>query len=347
MLYLEAPAAVGYSVCGDPNGCYFDDVTQADENLKAILKWFDLYPEFQANDFYISGESYAGVYVPYLSKWIYDFNQANINDATVFKPNLTGFIVGNGCTNWTYDCNPPLVDVAFWHSLMSQELRAKMQAANCDYGGLGMPNVTPLCEGYFTQMFTLIQRVDIYNIFGICYGTNINPALDDILNWDKQTTEWKKLPAGERPKTFQEKYTPWVGPTEEMKKKYLSEGDEVIISCDYDCSGLLTYLNRADVRTALHIKEEVVEYLECSGAAQGFHYTKLPECSQWIYEELLGKIRMMHYSGDVDGAVPTDGTEAWIASTGWKEVQPWTRWTYVNETIGNVNQIAGYSTVYD
>ena len=34
--------------------------------------------------------------------------------------------------------------------------------------------------------------------------------------------------------------------------------------------------------------------------------------SQWAYEMLGGKIRMLHYSGDVDGAVPTDGTLGWI-----------------------------------
>ena len=67
MLYIESPAGVGYSMC-EGNDCRFNDDTSADDNLAAILYFFNTkFPEYQSNDLYISGESYAGIYVPYVS----------------------------------------------------------------------------------------------------------------------------------------------------------------------------------------------------------------------------------------------------------------------------------------
>lgn len=68
-------------------------------------------------------------------------------------------------------------------------------------------------------------------------------------------------------------------------------------------------------------------------------YTRGPEASEFIYQELYGKIRMMHYSGDVDGAVPTVGTQGWIDSLNWEITGQWAPWQYDN-------QVAGFSTEY-
>ena len=69
VLYIEQPAGVGYSFCDTTvgaNDCTFDDNQAAEDNLQVILSWFEKYPEYKENDLYISGESYAGIYVPYL-----------------------------------------------------------------------------------------------------------------------------------------------------------------------------------------------------------------------------------------------------------------------------------------
>lgn len=69
VIYMESPASVGFSTTADPEEKYTDDST-AQYNLNAMIEFFKKFPEFKNNDFYVSGESYGGVYVPYLSYYI-------------------------------------------------------------------------------------------------------------------------------------------------------------------------------------------------------------------------------------------------------------------------------------
>lgn len=58
VLYIEAPVGVGfsYSTEGDYN-C--DDDRTAAENMAAVEQFFSMFPEYKANAFYITGESYV------------------------------------------------------------------------------------------------------------------------------------------------------------------------------------------------------------------------------------------------------------------------------------------------
>ena len=74
ILYIESPAGVGYSICGDKKECNFDDYNSGEDNLIALKNFFWKFPEFLYHDLYISGESYAGIYVPHLAWQIYNWN---------------------------------------------------------------------------------------------------------------------------------------------------------------------------------------------------------------------------------------------------------------------------------
>jgi cathepsin A (carboxypeptidase C) len=92
-LILESPAGVGYSFClamrtgGD---CVNTDKSTARAARAALQDFFVKFPELISNPFYITGESYAGVYVPTLTKEILD-NAKEIN--------LVGIAVGDPCTD--------------------------------------------------------------------------------------------------------------------------------------------------------------------------------------------------------------------------------------------------------
>jgi cathepsin A (carboxypeptidase C) len=59
IVYIEAPAGVGFSYSDIGHYTHNDDSTARD-NLDAIQSFFQLYPEYKTNKFYITGESYAG-----------------------------------------------------------------------------------------------------------------------------------------------------------------------------------------------------------------------------------------------------------------------------------------------
>lgn len=78
------------------------------------------FPEFQKNDLYLSGESYAGIYVPYLASRIHAHNEANKTVKGAYLPNLKGFMVGNPVTSWKYDTDPAFFEMAYSHQLIDR-----------------------------------------------------------------------------------------------------------------------------------------------------------------------------------------------------------------------------------
>lgn len=90
LLFIDSPAGVGYSINNDPT-YVFNDKNTVKDNLDVLVDFFtNKFPEYLANPFYLSGESYAGKYIPDLAKAIYSNNL--ISD---LKINLKGLLIGN------------------------------------------------------------------------------------------------------------------------------------------------------------------------------------------------------------------------------------------------------------
>jgi len=75
VLYIESPAHVGFSI-GGANDWNFTDMTQSIDLFASVQYFFTQFPEFLPNPLWITGESYAGVYGPYLAWQIHLSNQA-------------------------------------------------------------------------------------------------------------------------------------------------------------------------------------------------------------------------------------------------------------------------------
>lgn len=64
-VYIESPAQVGFSYMDGKAPTWNDEIV-AKLNLNAVLEFLETYPEFKDREIYVSGESYAGIYVPTL-----------------------------------------------------------------------------------------------------------------------------------------------------------------------------------------------------------------------------------------------------------------------------------------
>ena len=226
-------------------------------------------------------------------------------------------MVGNGVTNWEYDTTNAYIDMAYWHSLIDTQLHDAFVENNCDFKGPYMRGVSDVCWSLFDEFNSLVAEVNVYDIFGVCYGSWPYPQL------------YASHDGKQHRDTPLSSYTPWLhhGKPSHMLKE--------LPPCTFG-TPILDYLNLAEVRAELHIPSDIQAWDLCTSDIE---YVIQPKGSQWIYEALAGKYRMLHYSGDIDGAVPTIGTQNWIASLDWEVTSMWR--PYMVE-----NQVAGYLESY-
>ncbi|CAH0380500.1 unnamed protein product [Bemisia tabaci] len=91
MLYIDNPVGTGFSFTDDDRG-YVTNQEQVGQDLySALIQFFQLFPELQKQDFYVTGESYAGKYVPAIAYTIH-----KRNPTAPLKINLKGLAIGNG-----------------------------------------------------------------------------------------------------------------------------------------------------------------------------------------------------------------------------------------------------------
>lgn len=158
ILYFESPAGVGFSpsnVTIDPEN-YNDNVTARD-NFEALLSFYQGFPELANNDFWITGESYAGIYIPYLAALIDDSNNAGDTNIP-----LKGIMSGNGVIGINAVLNNRIQNF-YDHHLFSQALYEA-------YNEFCLSNISSkACQLTLNGIAASIYGINPYDIYGYCY----------------------------------------------------------------------------------------------------------------------------------------------------------------------------------
>lgn len=74
MLYLESPVGTGFSPADSTTTSPMNDTHTSRDNLQALKLFFRRYPQLRDNALYLTGESYVGIYVPYLAEEVLQHN---------------------------------------------------------------------------------------------------------------------------------------------------------------------------------------------------------------------------------------------------------------------------------
>ncbi|KAL2141464.1 hypothetical protein VTI28DRAFT_2387 [Corynascus sepedonium] len=92
VLFVDNPVGTGFSYVDTDS--YVSELDQmADQFVVFMEKWYALFPEYEHDDIYFAGESYAGQYIPYIAKHILERNK---QPGTRHQWNLKGLLIGNG-----------------------------------------------------------------------------------------------------------------------------------------------------------------------------------------------------------------------------------------------------------
>ena len=306
MIYLENPGEVGFSIINstDSDDFEFDDSISAEENFYAIKHFFKKFPKLRNNSFYISGESYGGIYVPTLAKLIVEKNSKCNNESE--KINLKGIIIGNGVVKPEADTSDSTyLDFMFFHHLISYEQR-KRYLEIC----VGNNKNDNECNELKKELFDLISNLNQYDILRKC---EISSTQSNLKN-----------------NKFYFNYAPWAFNKLKTSK---NEGPPCI-----DVSALEKYLNNDTIKEKLHVK--LKEFNTCNMTVLE-KYNQSEEGSFDSINYLLknSNISILIYSGDTDLVVPFNGNQLWIKNLNLTINEKWKSWKIGDDYIAGYKVI--------
>eukprot|EP00980_Cylindrotheca_fusiformis_P002200 scaffold504_cov109-Cylindrotheca_fusiformis.AAC.6 len=334
LLVIEAPMGVGYSNT---------DRYTASASRAALVDFFkNKFPEFGQSDFFITGESYAGVYIPTLSKEILDHTDIA----------LKGIAVGDPCTdNKAQDDSMNSLWYANKYGLMDEEVydllwnKCNVRLPNLMTQG-GVSHVISTLNKELLMIEDLEARRDAAH--RLYHKVVLNGAFDQKANGDTAecTIALRKFMMSTS-----------HGLSQSWRDLYIDDYSLFAPVSTLEDEQMARYMSRADVRKALHVA--VAPTTTWPYASIGFDYTKEYKACNWgtpvldismidIYREIVPKLeRTWIYNGDTDPCVSYEGTRLAVKQIQLDELdggsyRPW----FYNQTAAPLEVLATKSALF-
>jgi len=332
MLYLEAPAGVGFSYSSNRNYAT-GDAEVANANYAALKNFFTKFPAFANNTFFITGESYAGVYVPTLAAHV----------ALDPHINFEGIMVGNGLSSYHGNDNSVMY---FWyyHGLIGQTTWDRLvkeccggSEKNCDFIEGAKKSFVCRLDVSEVQQSVYGSGINMYNILAPCAGGVTSPA-----GYTYQSKDGVTVLHHDFGNLFRENH---LMHKHRLALSYARQNETTKVKLAPPCTNdteIEMYMNSQIVKKALHIPPGLPTWTLCSDAVSAGYHRDYETMDQF-YHVLMSnskKLRLMLYNGDIDMACNFLGDEWFVDGLGKKllvQRRPW----LVKDDLG-YEQIAGY-----
>ncbi|WVZ21500.1 hypothetical protein V8G54_008822 [Vigna mungo] len=176
LLFLESPAGVGWSYSNTTSDYNAGDASTANDSLLFLLKWYEKFPSYRSRELFLTGESYAGHYIPQLANVLLDHN-AHSNG---FKFNIKGVAIGNPLLKLDRDARATYE--YYWsHGLISDEVGLAI-ANDCDFDDYVFAdthNVSASCNNAINEANEIVSDyINYYDvILDVCYPSIVEQEL--------------------------------------------------------------------------------------------------------------------------------------------------------------------------
>ncbi|KAL1213364.1 Serine carboxypeptidase-like 47 [Cardamine amara subsp. amara] len=176
IIYVDQPVGTGFSYTSDISDLRHDETGVSNDLYDFLQAFFKEHPKFAKNDFYITGESYAGHYIPALASRIHSGNKKKEG----ILINLKGFAIGNGLTNpeiqyaayGDYALDMKIISESDHESLKQDYVECQSFIKKCNLdGGLDCDSAYETCNNIFGQIMSKIVGKNYYDIRKKCVGS--------------------------------------------------------------------------------------------------------------------------------------------------------------------------------
>ncbi|CAA2968717.1 serine carboxypeptidase-like 42 [Olea europaea subsp. europaea] len=176
LLFVESPAGVGWSYSNTSSDYTCGDMSTAMDMHMFMMEWYKKFPTFKTRALFLTGESYAGHYIPQLAVALLDHNE----HSKEFKFNIKGVAIGNPLLRLDRDTPAPYE--FFWsHGMISDEIGLAIMN-ECDfedYTFASPHNVSRACNDAISEANEIVgEYINNYDvILDVCYPSIVEQEL--------------------------------------------------------------------------------------------------------------------------------------------------------------------------